>query len=178
MNDPAAQPIVTPQYCLTMAHYNRWMNRKLYAAAAQLSDDERKRDLGAFFKSIHGTFSHLLWGDGTWFGRFVGEQIATGQIDAISETDFAALRARREALDERIVDWAMTVDPQWLAENLRWQSGLDGKVRELPHAVCVMQMFNHQTHHRGQVTTLLKQQGVDPGETDLPWLPELNADKE
>jgi uncharacterized damage-inducible protein DinB len=170
--------MITPEYCLTMAQYNRWMNRTLYAAAARLTDEERKRDLGAFFKSIEGTLNHLLWGDAVWFGRFVGEQLASGKTDSTLETDFSALRRRREALDERIVQWAQTVTPEWLATTLHWTSGIDGKVRELPFAVCVMQMFNHETHHRGQVTTLLKQLGIDPGETDLPWLPELNAVKE
>jgi uncharacterized damage-inducible protein DinB len=170
--------MITQEYCLTMAQYNRWMNRKLFAVAAQLSDEERKRDLGAFFKSIDGTLNHLLWGDSVWFGRFVGELLATGKTDATLESEFAALRSRREALDDRMVQWAQAVTPERLAATLRWTSGIDGKVRELPFAVCVMQMFNHETHHRGQVTTLLKQLGIDPGETDLPWLPELNAVKE
>jgi uncharacterized damage-inducible protein DinB len=34
-------------------------------------------------------------------------------------------------------------------------------------------MFNHQTHHRGQVTTLLSQLGLDPGITTIPMMPEL-----
>ena len=170
--------MITPQYCLTMAQYNRWMNRKIYAAATRLGDAERKRDLGAFFKSVEGTLNHLLWGDQVWFGRFVGEQLAAGKADTMIEPDFPALRERREALDERIVEWARTVAPECLASTLRWTSGIEGKVRELPFAVCVTQMFNHQTHHRGQVTTLLMQLGIDPGETDLPWLPELHAVKD
>jgi len=160
-----------------MAQYNRWMNRKLYDAASRISDEERRRDLGAFFKSVHNTLNHLLWGDSIWFGRFVGEQLAAGRTDSILEDDFAALRARRGALDVRIHDWAATVEPTWLAGILRWKSGIDGKIRELPNAICVMQLFNHGTHHRGQVTTLLMQLGIDPGETDLPWMPELDAVK-
>ena len=121
--------MITPQYCLTMAQYNRWMNRKLYAAAAGLTDEERRRDLGAFFKSIDGTLNHLLWGDSVWFGRFVGERLAGGKTDSTLETDFSALRNRREALDQRIVEWAQTVTPESLAAKLRWTSGIDGKVR-------------------------------------------------
>ncbi len=169
--------MIDREYCVTMARYNRWMNRKLYAAAGRLSDAERRRDLGAFFRSLHGTLHHLIWGDSMWFGRFVAETLAAGPPDAQPELDFDALRARREALDERIASWAGTVSPEWLASVLQWTSAMDGKTRELPFAVCVMQMFNHQTHHRGQATTLLMQLGVDPGETDLPWLPELNAVK-
>lgn len=75
-----------PEYCMTMAQYNRWMNRKLYEAAGRLSDAERRRDLGAFFRSIHGTFNHLVWGDSIWFGRFVGETLVTGRPAAPPES--------------------------------------------------------------------------------------------
>ena len=62
--------MIAPAYCQLMARYNRWMNERLYALCAGLDDDERKRDRGAFFGSIHGTLNHLLWGDRMWLGRF------------------------------------------------------------------------------------------------------------
>ena len=52
-----------------------------------------------------------------------------------------------------------------------YRSVVDDKVRRLPAAVAAVHLFNHGTHHRGQLTTLMKQAGVDPGVTDLPWLP-------
>jgi uncharacterized damage-inducible protein DinB len=60
-------------YFVTMARYNLWMNGRIYDCAGQLSDAERKRDRGAFFKSIHGTLNHILLGDRLWLGRFSGE---------------------------------------------------------------------------------------------------------
>ena len=60
--------MIDPDYLRTMAAYNRWQNRSLYAAAGELSDEERRRDLGAFFGSIHATLSHLLYGDKAWHG--------------------------------------------------------------------------------------------------------------
>lgn len=61
-----------PQWLAALARYNRWMNDQLYALAATLDDETRKRDLGAFFKSIHGTLNHLLLTDRVWLGRFTG----------------------------------------------------------------------------------------------------------
>ena len=119
--------MITREYCVTMAQYNRWMNQKIYAASARLTDEERKRDLGAFFKSIHGTLNHLLWGDSVWFGRFVGEQLASGKTNAIIEDDFSALRNQRDNLDARILEWAQAVSPERLAASLRWTSAIDGK---------------------------------------------------
>ena len=74
-------------------------------------------------------------------------------------------------MDDEIGAWAAQVDDAQLAGPLTWFSGVAQRDMTRPRWLCVMQMFNHQTHHRGQVTTLLKQAGIDPGPTDLPWAP-------
>lgn len=166
--------MITPAYCQTMAAYNGWMNRSIYTACAQLSDEERKRDRGAFFRSIHSTLNHLLFGDRVWLPRFPGAPqpgypVKGMGVDIVD--DFAELLAARRALDDDIGAWAADVRPEQLAGTLTWYSGVAKREMSRPMALCVMQMFNHQTHHRGQVTTLLKQAGIDPGVTDLPWAP-------
>lgn len=161
-----------------MAAYNRWMNERVYAACAPIPDAERKRDRGAFFKSIHGTLNHLLFGDRAWLGRFLGAdrndpsgRFYAPRTDAILFEDFDALRAERAWLDEEIARWAAGLTETWLAADFTWTSGIDGKTRTFPAWLLVTHMFNHQTHHRGQLTTLLSQLGIDPGATDLPWMP-------
>lgn len=89
--------------------------------------------------------------------------------------DFAELLAARRTLDDDIGAWAARVSADELAGTLTWFSGVAQREMSRPLWLCVMQMFNHQTHHRGQVTTLLKQAGVDPGATDLPWAPLTRA---
>jgi uncharacterized damage-inducible protein DinB len=168
-------PMPNADYARVMAAYNQWMNRKLYALCEGIPDDDRKRDMGAYFGSIHGTLNHVLWGDRTWMGRFTGRDYGKGSIGSLLYVDFAEQHAARQSMDEEIVHWAGGLSAAWLAQHLAWKSGIDGHTRTLPHWVLVMQLFNHQTHHRGQVTTLLKQLGRDPGETDLPWLPGLGA---
>ena len=161
-----------------MADYNAWMNRKLYQAAAGLPDAERKRDLGAFFKSLHGTLDHILFADLIFLARFTGSAMPEGDLDGELHDDFEALRAEREATDARILDWIAGLDRAGLGETLTFTSRVDGVTRTLPRWVMVTQMFNHQTHHRGQATTLLKQLGVEPGITDIPWLPVLYEENE
>ena len=56
-------------YVQRMARYNRWQNENLYGVADSLSDDERRRERGAWFGSIHKTLNHLLWGDQAWMHR-------------------------------------------------------------------------------------------------------------
>lgn len=158
-------------YYQLMAAYNRWMNRNLYTVCAAIPDEKRKADLGAFFKSIHGTLNHLLWGDRAWLRRLADQSFPVTRIGEDIFAGFEELRAERERTDEIIVAWAKTLNEEWLAQPLEFKSVVDGKTRRGPRWVFVAQFFNHQTHHRGQATTLIKQLGYDPGETDIPWLP-------
>jgi len=163
--------VITPDYCLLMARYNRWMNERLYALLTGIADDERKKDRGAYFGSMHATLNHLLWGDRMWLGRFTGEHCTAAAFGTDMYPDFAELTAERERTDRDMLNWAGNVTPAWLAKKLRYTSKVDNRTRDLPHAAAAVHLFNHGTHHRGQLTTLMKQAGVDPGATDLPWLP-------
>lgn len=165
--------MIDRDYCLTMARYNQWMNERVYALCAEIPDADRRRDLGAFFDSIHGTLNHLLWADRVWLSRFTGRpRPAAGLREPLYE-GFDDLHAARVDTDAEILAWAGGIDADWLAGTLSWTSGVDGTPRARPAWVLVTHLFNHQTHHRGQLTTLLTQLGHDPGVTDLPWMPGL-----
>jgi uncharacterized damage-inducible protein DinB len=163
--------MIDAEYCQTMAAYNGWMNRNVYQAAARLSDEERKADRSAFFRSIHSTLNHLLWGDSLWLGRFNGKSYPVGRVGVDLHESFEALRNARHVMDDEIGAWAAQVEAADLAGPLTWVSTISRQELTRPRWLCAMQMFNHQTHHRGQVTTLLMQAGVDPGVTDLPYAP-------
>jgi uncharacterized damage-inducible protein DinB len=167
--------MIGPDYARTPARYNRWMNRALHDCSAQLTDAQRKEDVGAFFKSIHGTLNHLLLGDSIWMGRFQGPVFVprTGSLAEEVHADFGELRRAREAMDARILDWAGMLTHEVLAGELRYTSIVNPAPRVMPMALAVTHFFNHQTHHRGQVTTLLMQRGIDPGVTDLMWVAHL-----
>jgi uncharacterized damage-inducible protein DinB len=157
----------------TMAAYNRWMNDKLYAACAELSDAERKLDRKAFFGSIHGTLNHLLLADRVWFGRFIGRPFKVDRLNQELYADFAELRAERSLTDQDIEGWTHGLTDAQLAGKLKYTSIVNPEPRVYDLWVCVTHFFNHQTHHRGQVTTLLTQCGKDYGVTDLIMLPEV-----
>ena len=159
-----------------MADYNAWMNGKLYAAADGIPDARRKQDLGAFFKSLHGTLDHILFVDLLFLARFTGTPAPAGDLGEVLHDAFDTLRSERTRADAQILDWIANLDRSSLAEPLTFTSMVDGVTRTLPKWVMVTQMFNHQTHHRGQAATLIKQLGVDPGITDIPWLPALYSE--
>jgi uncharacterized damage-inducible protein DinB len=154
-----------------MAQYNLWMNNKLLNAAALLTDEQRKKNLGAFFGSLHGTFNHLLATDRIWMARFTNSHHGVSQLNEILYEDFELFRAARREMDIKLIDWATAItSPE--PELLQYQkmSGTNDLV-SLPYATCVVHWFNHQTHHRGQASNLMMQLGLDPGVTDLISMP-------
>ena len=161
--------MITPAYVRTMAEYNAEMNRRLYGAAARLSDAERRALRGAFWGSIHGTLTHILWGDRQWMSRFDDWPRPTTPIKQSAQMmeDFAELRAAREQADTDISHWAAKVDEAWLGEDLTWFSGAAGREIRAPIRLLVTHFFNHQTHHRGQAHAMLTATGQETGDTDL-----------
>lgn len=164
------------EYAVAMAEYNSWMNHRLYDVAEKLTDEERKRDLGAFFKSVHGTLSHLVLGDQAWMQRFRKEPVTMISPDQELFENFGNLKVARKKLDVEISDWARRLDSNSIEQSFNFYSVSYKKERTLPLWAAIVHMFNHQTHHRGQVTTLLKQLGHDPGITDLPWMAHFDTD--
>ena len=170
--------MIRADYARTMAAYNKWQNDSLYAAAGTLDDAARKQDRGAFFGSIHATLNHLLWGNRMWMSRFTDSpKPAQPNIPASVDEggEWAALVEQRLEMDEKIIDWAAGLTDEVLAGDLSWFSGAIQADVTKPLGLLVTHFFNHQTHHRGQITTLLAQTGLDIGVTDLPFLPEYQS---
>ena len=170
--------MVDPAYCRLLARYNRWMNERIYAAVATLPEAERTRDRGAFFGSIQRTLSHLVWADRVWLARFTRTDYRVPGYGADLYTDFDPLTREREATDTAILTWAGQVSQAWLDGPLRYTRKADGKTVTLAAWVAAAHFFNHSTHHRGQVTALMKQAGIDAGVTDLPWMPGVTREAE
>jgi uncharacterized damage-inducible protein DinB len=161
-----------------MADYNQWMNARIYDAAARLSAAELERDRGAFFGSILGTLNHLVVTDIMWLQRFSAHPANHRSLDPVRAmrtpesqratlcSDLASLRALRVELDEIIGRWVRELSANDLAQTLEYRNS-KGVVFNRRLILLVQHLFNHQTHHRGQTTTLLFQAGVDVGVTDL-----------
>ena len=149
----------------TLARYNRLANERLYAACAELDNVARRKDRGAFFRSILGTLNHIMVGDRIWMARFEGGTAASTGLDAILYDDFDELHAARIAEDARIETFVAGLDDARLSGTLTYVNH-EGHAFEDPLAILLPHFFNHQTHHRGQITAMLRQ-------TDCPY-PELD----
>lgn len=164
-----------------MAKYNQWMNQSLYEAAAKLSEEKLKEDKQAFFSSIIGTLNHILVADIIWLKRFslhptnhlslepirLIEPPKT--LNQILYTSFAELYQQRLKLDEIIINWCNELSESDICYLLSYKQ-MNGESNLKVLGSLMFHFFNHQTHHRGQVTTLLSQEGIDVGVTDLLML--------
>ncbi|MCR9256858.1 MAG: DinB family protein [Alphaproteobacteria bacterium] len=165
--------MIDADYVKTMARYNAWQNRSLYRAADRLQDAARRQDRGAFFGSIHATLCHVLWADRMWMSRFAGWERPEGGTRKSVEfvQDWQALTVARQEADAALLDWAVSMTDSRLSGDLTYRSSAAGREITKPRAQLVVHMFNHQTHHRGQVHAMLTAAGARPDETDLPFMP-------
>lgn len=165
--------MISVEYVQTMARYNAWQNRHVIAACESLPWEELLRDRDAYFGSILGTLNHLLWADRVWMARFDGWTRPDCTLaDSVSlYPTFAAWKADRMRADGRIVLWADRLRPSALRGAATWTSAAAGREVTQPVALCVVHMFNHQTHHRGQVHAMLTAAGARTEDTDLVFMP-------
>lgn len=150
----------------TFARYNAWANRRLYDACAQLSDAEYRRQRGAFFGSIHRTLDHILFVDRLWFGRIVGQPSGLTDPGQPLYECRSELRAAREEEDKNIVAIVDAIAAPDIDKDLNYTT-MEGGKRSTRLSLVLSEAFNHQTHHRGQVHTMLTQAGVKAPELDL-----------
>lgn len=166
--------MIDTHYCQLMAEYNEWMNSKLYRACSSLPENVLHEDKGAFFKSIYLTLNHIVYSDLAFLSRFTGEPSQVPPLNQDLFGSFHQLSIERIRIDTRLSLWAIGLTSQWLEKTLTYVSNVDGNKRTVANWVLVTHLFNHQIHHRGQITTLLTQIGVDLGSTDLPFMPKLD----
>ncbi|MEX6501029.1 DinB family protein [Pseudomonas zhanjiangensis] len=166
------------QHVCLMAQYNQWMNTKVYQAALGLPETELVADRQAFFGSLLGTLNHLVVGDTLWLKRFAEHPAGYAALAPVRElptplslgqilfADIQALHAHRQWLDRLILDWTASIAEADLDHALAYHNSKGVPARKDFFSL-LMHFFNHQTHHRGQVTTLLSQAGAEVGVTDL-----------
>jgi uncharacterized damage-inducible protein DinB len=151
----------------TLAGFNAWVNERLYACIAGLPDDLYFADRGAFFGSIHRTLNHLLVVDRLWTGRIEGIDRGIRSLDQILYDDFASLRDARRDEDARLIDLVDRLDDERLEQPVRYQRMIGTGLTEARAGHILLTLFNHQTHHRGQIHALLTQADVVPPPLDV-----------
>lgn len=163
--------LVGPAYVQEMAAYNAWQNQMLFALCAMLDEADLTADCGLFFGSLFRTLDHIAMTD-----RWLLDFIASGPQEPFDPRrklagkwlDLVKLRAE---LDLELTELAARCDQTWLDTPIVIRSESFDRMRHLPRGLLLMQQFNHQTHHRSQVTSALHARGIDYGVTDIPFRP-------
>ena len=168
--------MISPAYCQTMARYNAWQNTELRKSLETMTEEDLRAERGAFFGSIFKTVNHLLWGDTLWISRFDGglgpaETDLTKTDTTDTSENLAQWSAERFATDARFIAWADGLSEADLRGDLTWFSGSIQADISKPRSLCIVQMFNHQTHHRGQVHAMLGASSAPMYTTDIPFMP-------
>lgn len=166
--------MIDSSYCLVMARYNAWQNTQVKQAMSGMSAAALTQDRKSFFGSILGTANHILWADLLWMSRFADGTPPDGGIEtspafcgSLQEWELQRFRA-----DSRIMQWAESLSSIDLAGELTYRSVARGDLVTIRRKLAVMHMFNHQTHHRGQIHAMLTAAGSKAPVSDLAFMPE------
>lgn len=169
---------MTPSLCALFADYNCSMNQRLYEAAAKLSAEELTKEKGAFFGSLFNTMNHIAVADLLWLHRFATLSGLSTLQDELSDfprptslreplsDSLVGLTTLRTSIDAVIVQLTSLLTEDLLASTLRY-TNTAGQHHERNFGLLLHHFFNHETHHRGQASTLLFQAGIDIGVTDF-----------
>ena len=163
---------------IILARYNVWANARLLGAVAAVQDEDYRRDVGLFFRCIHGTLAHLLVAvHKLWFRRFAEGLSPVVALDA-------DLQPQRQALAEALQEGASRWEPLIAAlpterfDGLLNYTTMRGQPAALPFAATLAHVFNHSTHHRGQITAVLTGQGRHCPELDMVYFLQAQASGE
>jgi uncharacterized damage-inducible protein DinB len=155
------------KHFVLMAKYNAWANARLFRMAGTLQDELYRKEVGAFFKSLHGTLNHLLTADRIWMRRLTGVGDHPDKLNAILFDDLPSLHAARLEEDSRIIGFVQGLEEPAFEEVLEYRT-LNGTPQRQCRREILAHLFNHETHHRGQAHAILTVLGVtEPDPLDL-----------
>lgn len=163
--------MITAPYLKTMASYNRWQNETLFTLCEELGSDRLQTNRGMFFGSIFNTLNHILHVDETIYTFIHTKTLPPFDPNVIPYPDFNGLKVARYTLDETLIRESDLCSQEWLEEIFEFWSERLNRFRNVPRSFYYLQLFNHQTHHRSQITSELHKMGIDYGNTDLPYNP-------
>lgn len=167
----SVEPMITAKFLETMALYNMWQNQTLIDLCNELTPDQRRLDRRMFFGSILNTLNHIIHVDQTIHLIIHTKSFPVFDPTFIPYPDYDEFKRARSEFDETLLRESQTCSQAWLDEVFEFWSETLNRNRRIPRSFFYIQMFNHQTHHRSQITSEFHKLGMDYGCTDLPYNP-------
>ena len=150
-----------------LANFNKWTNEKIITSCKKLAVKDYKKDRGAFFSSIHGTLNHLLVVDRAYISRIEGIDHGLKSLDQILFESLLQLEEARIKEDKRLIDLVNSLSEESIHKEITYKGFETGNTTYTIN-ILLITLFNHQTHHRGQIHNMLSQAGVNPPQIDIP----------
>ena len=149
-----------------LANFNKWTNEKIITSCKKLTETEYKKDRGAFFSSIHGTLNHLLVVDRAYISRIEGKDHNLKGLNQILFESLHQLEEARIKEDKHLVDLVNSLSKENMHKEITYKGFETGNTTYTIN-ILLITLFNHQTHHRGQIHNMLSQAGVKPPQIDV-----------
>ena len=150
-----------------MARFNAWANARLYDAVAELPDAAYRADNGVFFGSVHHTLNHLLIVDRLWTGRIAKVDRGVRSLDDILYDDFDSLRTAHEMESAQLIELVDGLSAGALRGAVTYRRIIGEGTHVTRRDHMLLTLYNHQTHHRGQVHAVLTRSGITPPPLDV-----------
>lgn len=167
--------MITAKFLETMASYNKWQNEALFERCDHLTDDQLHLNRGMYFDSIFKTLNHIFNVDQTIHSFIHTKQLPQFDPNFMPYSNYSTLKTARFEFDETLIRESKTCSQAWLDEVFEFWSDRFNRYRKIPRSFYYVQLFNHQTHHRSQITSELHKMGIDYGCTDLPYNPYMDT---
>ena len=150
-----------------MARFNQWANARLYDTVARLAEKDYRTDRKLFFGSIHRTLNHLMVVDRLWTRRIDGEPHGVSSLDMVLYDRFDELRKAREEEDRRLIRQVDALEHSDMRKSIRYRRIIGDAEAQTRCDHILITLFNHQTHHRGQIHAALTQSDIEPPPLDV-----------
>ncbi len=161
-------------YFLMMAHYNQWANQCMFALMQTLTPEQLQQDCAAFFYDVIHTANHLLVGDILWMQRISSAQSkADYALNEVLYPNIATLTTARQQQDLDLILWIQNQPLTAFAQEIQYERR--GQQYTEPLCEILAHVFNHQSHHRGQLHSMLFQLTGQSLELDLIYFQRAHA---
>ena len=150
-----------------LANFNKWANEKILNSCKKLKEIEYKKNRKSFFSSIHGTLNHLLVVDRAYIARIEEKDHGLKSLDQILYENLFQLEEARIKEDKHLVDLVNSLSEESIHKEITYKGFETGNTTYTINLILIT-LFNHQTHHRGQVHNMLSQAGIQPPQIDIP----------
>ena len=148
--------------------YNYWARDRQLQACATLTQNQFLRPMGSSFSSLRDTLAHLVGAEWVWLERWRGRSptmLAAEEFAAKKFPTLVTVQDRWRAVERDVREYLAGLTEEALTRPLTYIN-LKGETWTYPLWQTLFHVVNHQTYHRGQVTTLLRQLGAQPAQID------------